>query len=351
MEKFQEHIISPGSTIQQALKQLNDLSENLTLFVSGEDRVLLGTLTDGDIRRGLLSGLTLNDTVEKVMYKGFRYLENRNYVPASIKSFRDSGILQLPVLDEKKRLIRIINLREKCTVLPLDAILMAGGKGIRLKPLTDSTPKPLLKVGSKTIIEHNIGRLSYYGIENIDISLGYLGHKIEEQVGNGSRQGVNIRYIHEDEPLGTIGAAKKTSTKEHSVILLMNSDLLTDIDFEDFYSTFIAENADMAVATIPYQQQVPYAVMEVDGNNVTGLKEKPTYTYYSNAGIYLIKRELLELIPDNTFYDATDLMENMIRMKKKLISCPILGYWLDIGKPDDFIRAQQDIAHLNFNHH
>ena len=329
------------------MQKLNNLSENLTLFVVDNNNVLSGTVTDGDIRRGLLSGRTLQDHVSTIMHKEFRRLEKNSYTLEAIENLRSANIMLVPLLDEEKRLLKIINLKEQRTMLPLNAIIMAGGKGLRLKPLTDSVPKPLLMVGEKTIIEHTIDRLSYFGIENIEIAVGYLGHKIEEHIGNGASRNLNIRYIYEKDPLGTIGAVKATGTDHHATILLMNSDLLTDINLEDFFKTFTEKNADMAVASIPYKQEIPYAVLEVNNGEVTALKEKPTYTYYSNAGIYLIKKELLELIPENTFYNTTDLMEQVIATGRKLISYPILGYWLDIGKPDDFLKAQEDIKHLN----
>jgi len=347
MKDFSKHIISPESSIQEALQKLNNLSENLTLFVVDNNNVLSGTVTDGDIRRGLLSGRTLQDHVSTIMHKEFRRLEKNSYTLEAIENLRSANIMLVPLLDEEKRLLKIINLKEQRTMLPLNAIIMAGGKGLRLKPLTDSVPKPLLMVGEKTIIEHTIDRLSYFGIENIEIAVGYLGHKIEEHIGNGASRNLNIRYIYEKDPLGTIGAVKATGTDHHATILLMNSDLLTDINLEDFFKTFTEKNADMAVASIPYKQEIPYAVLEVNNGEVTALKEKPTYTYYSNAGIYLIKKELLELIPENTFYNTTDLMEQVIATGRKLISYPILGYWLDIGKPDDFLKAQEDIKHLN----
>jgi dTDP-glucose pyrophosphorylase len=347
MKDFSKHIISPESSIQEALQKLNNLSENLTLFVVEGNKVLSGTVTDGDIRRGLLSGRTLQDHVNTIMHREFRRLEKKNYTPEAIANLRNENIMLVPFLDEEKRLLKIINLKEQRTVLPLNAIIMAGGKGLRLKPLTDSVPKPLLMVGNKTIIEHTIDRLSYFGIGNIEIAVGYLGHKIEEHIGNGDSRNLNISYIYEKDPLGTIGAVKSTGMEHHPAILLMNSDLLTDINLEDFFKTFTEKNADMAVASVPYKQEIPYAVLEVSNGEVTALKEKPTYTYYSNAGIYLIKKELLDLIPENTFYNTTDLMEKVIASGRKLISYPILGYWLDIGKPDDFQRAQEDIRHLN----
>jgi dTDP-glucose pyrophosphorylase len=346
MNNFSKHIIGPNSHIQQALQQLNDLSENLTLFVADENKTLLGTVTDGDIRRGFLAGQQLGDSISSVMFRNPRFIKQSDFSLGVIGELKQDGIFLVPVLDDKKQIIRIINLKEKRSVLPLNAILMAGGKGLRLRPLTDNLPKPLLKVGDKPIIEHNIDRLNAYGIENIEIAVGYLAEKIEAHVGDGASKGLNVKYIREKEPLGTIGAVKLSSMNHHSCILLMNADLLTDIDFEDLYKTFIKQDADMIVASIPYKLEVPYGVLEVEGELVTGLKEKPTYTYYSNAGIYLFKKELLELIPERESYNATDLMEKIIALKKRLVYNPILGYWLDIGKPDDFKKAQEDIKHI-----
>ncbi|MCB0698140.1 MAG: hypothetical protein KDC07_12295, partial [Chitinophagaceae bacterium] len=170
---------------------------------------------------------------------------------------------------------------------------------------------------------------------------------IEEYFGDGSDKGVSINYVHEDKPLGTLGSVKMVEELENDYVMVMNSDLLTDIDFNGFFQTFIRSGADMAVATTMYEVDVPYGVMEVDnGNFVNALQEKPRYTYYSNAGIYIIKKELLSLVPHNEFYNVTDLMESLIAHDKKLISFPILGYWLDIGKHDDFIKAQEDIKSL-----
>jgi dTDP-glucose pyrophosphorylase len=346
MNNFTKHIISPDSPIQKALQQLNDLSENLTLFVAGADKVLLGTLTDGDIRRGFLSGLTLSDPVSKTMFSGFRSITKNDFSPSTLEELKEKSIYLVPLLDEKGRILKIINLKEKRTVLPLNVVLMAGGKGLRLKPLTDDTPKPLLKVGDKPIIEHNIDRLSSFGIENIEISVGYLGDKIKEYLKDGHSKELHISYIDENEPMGTIGAIKKSSFYHKSCILIMNADLLTNIDFEDFYKTFVEKEGDMIVASIPYKQEVPYGVLELNDDRITGLREKPTYTYYSNAGIYLIKKELLDIIPADAAFNATDLMEKVISLNLRLLNYPILGYWLDIGKHDDYLKAQEDIKHI-----
>jgi NDP-sugar pyrophosphorylase family protein len=243
--------------------------------------------------------------------------------------------------------VEVINFRKLKSYLPVDAVIMAGGRGERLKPFTDSVPKPLLKVGGKPIIEHNIDRLSAYGIFDMWISIRYLGDQIKDYFGNGSSKYLNINYIEEKDPLGTAGALSMVKQFNHDTVLLMNSDLLTNIDFEDFYLFFETESADMAVACIPYKVNIPYAVMETDAHVITGFVEKPTYTHYSNTGIYLIKKKLIELIPKEIFYQATDLMEELIRQKMKVAAYPMMGYWLDIGKHDDFTKAQEDIKHLN----
>jgi NDP-sugar pyrophosphorylase family protein len=204
----------------------------------------------------------------------------------------------------------------------------------------------LLKVGNKPIIEYNVDRLSKFGVHFINISIKYLGQQLIDYFGNGSDQGLEICYVKEDEPLGTIGALAQVPSIHNDYVLVMNSDLLTDIDYEDFYLDFINKDADMAIATIPYNVKIPYAVLELDDDRITSFREKPTYTYYSNGGIYIMKREIAEMVPKDSFYNATDLMEELIKQGKKVVQYPILGYWLDIGKPNDFEKAQDDIKHL-----
>jgi len=232
------------------------------------------------------------------------------------------------------------------SILPLRAVIMAGGKGERLRPLTENTPKPMLPLGDKPIIEHNIDRLISFGIDTITISVRYLSDQIINYFGNGSSKGITINYIEEDEPLGTIGCLSQIGKIDHEAILVLNSDVFTNINFEDFYLTFEDENADMAVASIPYSVDIPYAIMELNDNCITSFKEKPKNTYYANAGIYLIKKESLAHIPKNTFFNATDLMDAIMARTGKLIHSPITGYWIDIGKHDDYNKAREIIKHF-----
>jgi NDP-sugar pyrophosphorylase family protein len=225
---------------------------------------------------------------------------------------------------------------------------MAGGKGQRLLPMTENIPKPLLKVGGKPILEHNFDRLVTYGINDFWISVNYLGEQIESYFGNGSSKNVNISYVKESESLGTVGAVSLINDFKHEYVLIANSDLLTNIDYEHFFLDFLSQDADMAVVTIPYQVNIPYAVLETNEGRVLNFKEKPTFTYYSNGGVYLFKRQIIDLIPKNSFFNATDLMEKLIKENYKVISIPFAGYWLDIGKHDDFEKAQNDIKNVSF---
>jgi len=346
MRTFEANLANINTSVNDALKKLDDLGSDAILFIIDDNIRLLGSLTDGDLRRGFIKGLTLHDELSKFMQTRTKYIEKGNYDLNELLKLRENLYQVIPIVNGDKQIINIINFRYKKSYLPIDAVIMAGGRGERLRPLTDILPKPLLKVGSKPIIEHNIDRLSAYGIEDIWISLKYLGEKIQEYFKDGSPKSLKIDYVWEEKPLGTAGAISLINNFKHDHVLLMNSDLLTNIDFEEFFIYFQSQNADFAVACIPYEVSIPYAVMEIDGKTITGFKEKPSHTHYINAGIYLMKREITNLIPDNSFYNATDLMEDLIRDGKKVISYPLIGYWLDIGKHEDYKRAQIDIESL-----
>jgi len=342
-----KHILYCNQTVREALIMLNDLKKNTILIVVDENEKLVGSLTDGDLRRGFIKGLTFDNSLMDYLQPDPLFIYEDELPNSNLNKLRLRNFMVVPIVDRTRKVVRILNLTEIQSVVPADVFIMAGGRGQRLMPLTENTPKPMLHVGDKPIIEHNIDRLVKYGIKNIYLSVNYLANQIEEYFGDGSDKGVSINYVHEDKPLGTLGSVKMVEELEHDYVMVMNSDLLTDIDFNGFFQTFLRSGADMAVATTMYQVDVPYGVMEVDnGNFVNALQEKPRYTYYSNAGIYIIKKELLSLVPHNEFYNVTDLMESLIAHDKKLISFPILGYWLDIGKHDDFVKAQEDIKSL-----
>jgi dTDP-glucose pyrophosphorylase len=346
MLSFRRHLIHKNATVRDALTRLDALASNAILFLIEDDDKLIGSLTDGDLRRGFINGLGFEDLLIRYIQPNPKFVNKTNYSLKEIVGYREKNINILPVLNDSRQIVNVINLRHLKSYLPVDAIIMAGGRGERLKPLTDTIPKPLLPVGGKAIIEHNVDRLHLFGVDDIWISVRYLGDKIKSHLRDGAEKSLRIQYIEEETPLGTVGAIKLANGLTHDSILVMNSDLLTNINFEDFYLFFEKNQADMAVACIPYQVNVPYAVMETNEYIVTGFREKPTYTHYSNAGIYLMRKSVLDFIPDGVHFHATDLMQTLLSQNKKVCAYPLMNYWLDIGKHEDYKKAQEDILHL-----
>lgn len=339
-------IINEIATIKDALVAINRITGKGELLIIVNDNLqMVGTLTDGDIRRGLIAGYELTDSVCKIMHRDFKYIKQSEFDVEHLKSFRYLRIMFIPILDEQKHVVDIVNLNKFKSKLPIDAVLMAGGKGVRLRPLTETTPKPLLPVGDKSIIDYNIDSLMENGIKHISVTVNYLHEQLEEHFAEPVK-GVKIDCIKEPQFLGTMGATQFVSKFYNDVILVMNSDLFTNIDYEDFYLHFKEHNADMSVAAVPYSISVPYGIFELEGRNIKGVKEKPIYNYFANAGIYLIKRELLEAMPKNTFYNATDLMNDAVAAGKTVIRYPITGYWLDIGSHEEYKKANELIKHI-----
>lgn len=345
---MKNHLISKGITLLEALAKINALNPDpLVLFVLDDDKRMVGTLTDGDSRRALIAGASVNDKVEKIMHKNFNYMKFEDIDDVEeIKRQRDLKMRLVPVLDSERHIVEIINLEKNNSRLPFDAVLMAGGKGERLRPLTLETPKPLLKVGDKCIIDHNIDRLISYGVKHISVTVNYLKEQIEEHF-SVPRGEVKVQTVREPKFLGTIGSVKFVENFYNYTVLVMNSDLFTNINYEDFYLHFKKHDADMSVAAVPYSVQVPYGIFKIeDKRNITGLVEKPTYDYYANAGIYLIKRSALDKIPEDTFFNATDLIEKLIAEGKKVIRFPLNGTWIDIGNPQEYKRANELVKHM-----
>lgn len=348
MHPFHKHLAHIDLPIREALKKLNELASDAILFMVDDKNKLIGSLTDGDLRRGFINGLGFDNHLSEFIQSNPKFIQQGNYNIKEIISLREKFFTIFPVVNAYKQIINVVNFRHQRSYLPIDALIMAGGRGERLKPLTDITPKPLLKVGEKPIIEHNIDRLNTYGIDDIWISLRYLGQQLVDYLKDGTDKALRINYVWEETPLGTAGALALVDGFIHDHVLMMNSDLLTNIDFEDLFLFFVEQNADFAVACIPYQVNVPYAVMETKDKKVIGFKEKPSFTHYANAGIYLMRREVLKVIPKNKPFNATDLMEELIKTGKSVVAYPLVGYWLDIGQHEDYIRAQTDIKQIKF---
>lgn len=344
---MENHIIQKDIPLLEALSRINELApEPLVLFVIDENGKMVGTLTDGDSRRALIKGASVNDSVQTVMHGDFNYMSIDKITDVyEIKRQREFKMKLVPVLDENKHIVDIINLEEFKTRLPIDAVLMAGGKGERLRPLTETTPKPLLMVGDKAIIDHNIDSLINYGVEHISVTVNYLKEQIEDHFAI-PRKGIQVQTVREPKFLGTIGSIKFVKEFYNDTVLVMNSDLFTNINYEDFFIHFKEHDAEMSVAAVPYTVSVPYGIFDLEGREIQGLIEKPTYNYYANAGIYLIKRSALEEIPEDTFFNATDLIEKLISEGKKVIRFPLNGTWIDIGNPQEYQKANELVKHM-----
>lgn len=328
----------------QCLNELRNLSR-LILFVVDDNEKVIGSVTDGDIRRSIIAEQNLQKTLGEIANPDFKRLYQKDTYQ-SFEKYRKSDIKILPILNQEGKMVDLIDLEYTKAQLPLEAVIMAGGRGKRLSPLTDIVPKPMLRLGDKPIIEHNIDRLISFGIKKIYISVKYLGEQIVNYLGDGSQKGISIEYVWEDEPLGTAGALALINNLSFEYILLMNSDLFTNVNFESLYLKLINENADMAVASTEYKVDIPYAVFETKEGRVTNFKEKPSFIYHSNAGVYILKRSLISKIEKGKYCDITDVMEQLVTEGGKLVYDPIIGYWIDIGKTVDYEHAQEFIKHL-----
>lgn len=339
------HIISEDARLIDAIAKLNQLSGSvMTLFAVDCGGRVAGSLTDGDVRRALLAGVAVTEPVSRAVNTRFKALSGDEIDLRLLRQYRRAGLKLVPRLDESGVIMEIIDTTTTATQLPVSAILMAGGKGERLRPLTLTTPKPLLKIGDRPIIDYNIDALARAGVRDIYVTVNYMADKLEAHFALPVA-GVTVRCVREDRPLGTIGSAALVDLPEQGATIVMNSDLLTTISFEDMYLHHLDEGADITIAAVPYNVSVPYAILSTDGKSVTDLQEKPLYSYYANAGIYIISNSLLRALDPGKRTDATDLIEKAIHSRLKVTYFPISGTWIDIGSPTDFAHAKELMRH------
>ena len=341
MTEIDRHIIAEHVTLLQAMERINTLpGGKMTLLLIDASGVLVGTLTDGDILRALLAGKGIDAPVASAMYRHCRALIENDIRPDRLREIRHEGITLVPVVDAQGHPVGIIDTRVTQTVLPVKAVLMAGGRGERLRPLTLTTPKPLLEVGGRPIIDYNIRALARAGVTDVTVTVNYLADQIEAHFADVV-EGLQVKTVREPQFMGTIGSVVLTdaASDPDGVTLVMNSDLLTDISLEDMYLRHEETCADITIAAIPYVVSVPYAVMETDGDRVRAIVEKPSMSYHANAGIYMISNRLLAQLPLTGRTDATDLIESALRDKLNVSWFPINGTWIDIGSPADYRHA------------
>ena len=347
---YKKHILLETCKLSDALLVLNSLKRDAICFVVKEGDYLIGSLTDGDIRRALIDGKGMDSHVVDVIQNHPKYIDIDNIDVSEIKLLRESNYMILPIIEgEAKKIKDVLNLRIQKSLLPIDVFIMAGGKGTRLLPLTHETPKPLLPIGGKPIISYTLNRLSNYGIHKAHLSVNYLADKLDDFSKKWNQKNkLKTTLLIEPNYFGTIGSLSLVEKFYHNTILVCNSDLLTDINLEEFYLDFINNDCEMSIASIPYYVDVPYAVMDSKNNYLRKIEEKPRYTYYSNGGIYLMKKQCVSFIPKNAIFSATDLIDVLIQKGKKIRTFSHHGYWLDIGKHEDYMRAQNDIKTLSF---
>lgn len=343
MKNYKNILLNSNSTIREALKIINSGAMKIGIVVD-ENEKLLGTVTDGDIRRGLLNNLSLDDTIESIIFKTPTVCKIDDTKEKILEIAVDKKLYQIPIVDNDGRLVRIEEVDEllKPKHKNNKVILMVGGLGTRLKPLTEKTPKPMLKVGEKPILETIILNFKKYGFTDIILSVSYKSEMIENYFGDGSKFGVNIEYIHEKKRMGTAGALSLISTKLDSPFFVMNGDLLTNINFEHMMDYHISNNSCATMGVREYDFQVPYGVVNIDGINIKSIKEKPIHNFYVSAGVYVLESKVLDFIPKNEFFDMPTLFKRIIDQNLKSISFPIREYWLDIGKMEEFERANNE---------
>ena len=349
MKNHNLYLISYKAKTSEALKHLNKDGYNSTLFIVDKNKKLLGSLTDGDIRRGLINNLDINLNILKFANKKPEYIKEKDFSINEIVNLRKKLIYIFPVVSDEMKVIDVVNLKILKSYIPADIMIMAGGKGERLRPITDNIPKPLVEINNETILEHNIKRLEMFGIGNINISIRHLGEQIKDFFRKKRFDHLKISFVEEDSPLGTAGSLSKLKNVSNDKIILMNSDILTNINYEELCVFFENKKADLVVVTIPYEVNLPYAVLDIKSEKIESLKEKPSYTYYSNGGIYMMKSDVLKYIPKNQKFDATELIELLIQKRKKVVSYILHDYWIDIGKKEDLEKAKSHFKKIKFD--
>ena len=340
-------LVSADTTIREVAEIINANEEKIAIVIDKENK-FLGTVTDGDIRRNILKGISIDKKVELIYCRGAYTCSLYDDRCQILERAKERNIYQVPVVNNNKEVEGIYLFDE--LALPKEkknkVILMVGGLGTRLKPLTDNTPKPMLNVGEKPILQTIIEGFVKYGYVNIIMCVNYKAHLIQDYFGDGSSFGAEIDYVFEENRMGTAGALTLLKARPSEPFFVMNGDLLTKVNFESLndYHRFHSAIATMCVRE--YDFQVPYGVVKVDGDSILSIQEKPVHRFYASAGIYMLSPEAIDYIPKNQFYDMPTLFENLINARKKTLPFPLKEYWLDIGRIDEYKKANYEYGEI-----
>lgn len=341
--------------MSDAMAELNRTQLGVVLAVDAEAR-LQGTISDGDIRRAVLDDVPLTTRLRDLLAQkaGTRYERptvayEETPQDEIIRLMQQQKIDVIPIVDSQQRVLRVVLLRDyvQQPQEPIQAVIMAGGFGKRLRPLTNDTPKPMLRIAGRPLLERTIGQLRSSGIEDIAITTHYLPDVIKSHFGSGDDFGVRLRYIDEDEPLGTAGALNMVGDEDET-LLVVNGDILTAVDYRAMMNFHRQRKADFTVGVRQFDMQVPYGVIEAVGGEVSGVREKPKLKFLVNAGIYILEPTVRKYIPQSQSYDMPELIQRLVDEGLSVTSFPVLEYWLDIGQHDDYERAHKDVQKLRW---
>jgi len=343
MKDYKKTFLLPTATIRDALKKIDEGLIKIGLVVDTSEK-LVGTLTDGDIRRGLLLGKGLEDSIEPLFQHSPITCNINDSKEKILQIALEFKLHQIPIVDLDGIIQGVVEVDElaRATRRSNKVVIMAGGLGTRLQPLTNDTPKPMLHVGNKPILETIIENFAKYGYLNIVLSLSYKADLIERYFGDGSKFGVHIEYVHETKRLGTAGALHLLEDTLSEPFFVMNGDVLTNVNFDHMHSFHLAQKAVATMAVREYEHQVPYGVVNIVDGIITSIVEKPTHKNYVSAGIYLLDPQVLSEVPKDEFFDMPALFTRLIQKGESSVSFPIREYWLDIGRIQDYEKANDE---------
>ena len=341
-QAWRKACVNPSTNMRETLICLEESAQQIALVVDNRD-TLLGVVTDGDIRRAILKGFNMDTLAGDFMAPSPQFAQPSDSRDMVLNRMRSESLRHMPVLNEEGKVVDLI-LFENQESLPNNVVLMAGGSGVRLRPLTKDLPKPMLRVGDRPILETIIDQIHSFGFNNFHISLNYLGEKIEKYFNDGSQWGVSIKYLREKIPLGTAGALSLLELTSTDPIIVMNSDLLTKLDFKQLLDFHNAHTSSLTVCVRDYDYFLPYGIIEAEGQTLTTIAEKPQKKELVNAGIYVLDHEVLNLIKSDTSIDMTDVIHHLLKINKHPCVYPIHEYWIDVGHKKDFQRAEDEFS-------
>ncbi len=343
MKSIENIKLNLNAKIKEALKIIDSGAMQIALVVD-DDGILIGTLTDGDIRRGILKGLSLDDSIESIIFKTPATANISDTKDEILKIALYRKLNQIPIVDENGKALGIQSITELIEPKHRSnrVILMVGGLGTRLRPLTKTTPKPMLKVGNKPILQTIVKKFAQYGYTRITMCVNYKSKVIQDFFKDGSEFGVHIDYIQEDKRMGTAGALSLLKQIPNEPFFVMNGDLLTNVNFEHLHDFHTSYNSMATMCVREYDFQVPYGVVNIQNSQILSIEEKPVHKFFVSAGIYMLSPKALEFIPKDEFFDMPTLFEKLIKAKENIISFPLREYWLDIGQIDEYKRANEE---------